>query len=193
LGGASIAARQFQLKLKTPRRDSTNHMVMTPPEFMQRLAALVPRPRLHLIRFHGVLTPNAKLRALVTPQGPEKEEPAAACKVEHAQARPGRIGWARLLKRVFDIDMHHCLPADAFLQVPTFGWLPPGRRGAGAARGLEEGPGVREHRVGPVGPAAADVTASANRHGGHRRARREWRPMTATGTRLVRLLLAEAV
>jgi hypothetical protein len=24
-------------------------------EFMQRLAALVPRPRLHLIRFHGVL------------------------------------------------------------------------------------------------------------------------------------------
>jgi hypothetical protein len=30
---------------------------------MQRLAALVPRPRLHLIRFHGVLAPNAKLRA----------------------------------------------------------------------------------------------------------------------------------
>ncbi len=31
---------------------------------MQRLAALVPRPRLHLIRFHGVLAPNAKLRAM---------------------------------------------------------------------------------------------------------------------------------
>jgi len=26
--------------------------VMSPLEFMQRLAALVPRPRLHLIRFH---------------------------------------------------------------------------------------------------------------------------------------------
>jgi hypothetical protein len=36
---------------------------------------LVPRPRLHLIRF---------------------------------QAPPHRIGWARLLKRVFDIDMQHC-------------------------------------------------------------------------------------
>jgi putative transposase len=34
----------------------------------QRLAALVPRPRLHLIRFHGVLAPNAKLRAKVVPQ-----------------------------------------------------------------------------------------------------------------------------
>lgn len=27
------------------------HLVMPPPEFMQRLAALVPLPRLHLIRF----------------------------------------------------------------------------------------------------------------------------------------------
>ena len=35
---------------------------MSPLEFMQRLAALVPRPRLHLIRFHGVLAPHAKLR-----------------------------------------------------------------------------------------------------------------------------------
>jgi len=32
---------------------------------------LVPRPRLHLIRFQGVLGPNAKLRALVVPHGPE--------------------------------------------------------------------------------------------------------------------------
>jgi hypothetical protein len=34
---------------------------------MQRLAARVPRPRLHLIRFHGVLTPNAKLRCEIIP------------------------------------------------------------------------------------------------------------------------------
>lgn len=40
---------------------------------MQRLAALVPRPRLHLIRFHGVLVPNAKLCSLVVPQGRIRE------------------------------------------------------------------------------------------------------------------------
>ena len=45
---------------------------------MQRLAALVPRPRLHLIRFHGVLAPNAKLRALVVPQEPEAPAQAVA-------------------------------------------------------------------------------------------------------------------
>jgi hypothetical protein len=75
----------------------------------------VPRPRPHLIRFHGVLAPNAKLHALVVPQGPpDREEPAteadsaAECEVETAQVRPHRISWARLLKRVFDIDMQHC-------------------------------------------------------------------------------------
>ena len=59
------------LKLKTPWRDGTTHLVKSPLEFMQRLAALVPRSRLHLIRFHGVLAPNAKLRALVVPQEPK--------------------------------------------------------------------------------------------------------------------------
>ena len=63
------------LRLKTPWRDGATHLVASPLEFMQRLAALVPRPRLHPIRLHGVLAPSsttsAKLRALVVPQGPE--------------------------------------------------------------------------------------------------------------------------
>jgi hypothetical protein len=38
-------AGQVELKLKTPRRDGTTHLVvMSPLEFMQRLAAQVPRP-----------------------------------------------------------------------------------------------------------------------------------------------------
>jgi hypothetical protein len=41
---------------------------MSPLEWMQRLAALVPRPRLHLIRYHGVLAPYAKWRSQVVPK-----------------------------------------------------------------------------------------------------------------------------
>lgn len=111
------AAGQVEIKLETPWRDGTTHLVMSLLEFMQRLAALVPRPRprLHLIRFHGVLAPNAKLRPLVVPQGPPAQAQAATkgaatveCEVEPVQAGPHHIGWARLLKRVFDIDMQHC-------------------------------------------------------------------------------------
>ena len=105
------AAGQVVLKLKTPWRDGTTHLVMSPLEFMQRLAALVPRPRLHLIRFHGVLAPNAKLRALVVPQEPEPPAQAAKpaeCEASCAHHRPLRLSWAKLLKRVFEIDMEHC-------------------------------------------------------------------------------------
>ena len=32
-----------------------------------KLAALVPRPRVNLTRYHGVFAPNSKHRAIVTP------------------------------------------------------------------------------------------------------------------------------
>ena len=84
---------------------------MSPLEFMQRLAALVPRPRLHLIRIHGVLAPNAKVRALVVPQVPEpaaQTTQPAECEANCAHHWPVRLRWAKLLKRVFEIDMEHC-------------------------------------------------------------------------------------
>jgi hypothetical protein len=104
-------AGQVVLKLKTAWRDGTTHLVMSPLEFMQRLAALVPRPRLHLIRFHGVLARNAKLRALVVPQEPEEPAQAVApaeCEANCAYHRPVRQRWAKLLKRVFELDLEHC-------------------------------------------------------------------------------------
>jgi hypothetical protein len=88
--------------------------------FLQRLAARVPWPRLHLIGFHGVLTPNARLRPRVVPQGPEVTGPAievaaGASEAEPSPARAHRIGWARLLERVFDLDLRRfpsCGPGD---------------------------------------------------------------------------------
>ena len=74
---------------------------MSVQEFRQRLAARVPHPRLHLIRFHGVLAALAKLRAAIVPGRPE-----AACAEpvhEHTQ-HCARMSWTRLLKRLFDIE-----------------------------------------------------------------------------------------
>jgi Putative transposase len=95
------------LQLKSPYKDGTTHIVMEPLEFMERLAALVPRPRLHLIRFHGVLAPNAKLRSKIVPAPAER---ATEPPTDHAQGQgeTPRMSWARLLKRVFDIDVKHC-------------------------------------------------------------------------------------
>jgi hypothetical protein len=127
---------------------------MSPLQFMQRLAALVPRPRLHLIRYYGVLASNAKLRPLVVPQGTEVQEQttevaaASECETEPVQARPHRISWARLLTRVFDIDMQHC---------PELR-----RRGAQDHRGHPGASGHREDRGSP-GPGSAAATPGGGR------------------------------
>jgi hypothetical protein len=84
--------------------DDTTHIAMQPQEFMQRLAALVPRPRLHHIRVHGLLARHAKLHAAVLPGTAKKPSERA---FQHAR-RPARMSRARLLKRVFDIDVEHC-------------------------------------------------------------------------------------
>lgn len=52
-------------------RDGATHLVMSPQEFMQRQAALVPRLRLQPICLHGTLAPKARRHSLVLPRAPE--------------------------------------------------------------------------------------------------------------------------
>ncbi|MCC8997668.1 MAG: transposase [Nitrosomonas sp.] len=102
-------AGQKVLTLKTSYWDGTTHIVTSPLEFMQRLAALVPRPKLNLIRFYGVLAPNAKLRPKIIPgEKKGKSSPSDANDDASHSAASVRISWARLLKWVFDIDIEHC-------------------------------------------------------------------------------------
>ena len=76
----------------------------------------MPRPRLHLIRFHGVLAPNAKLRGKIIPS-PAERATEASTDDAHAQGAPARMSWARLLKRVFDIDIEHCSNCGGSLKI----------------------------------------------------------------------------
>jgi len=78
-------------------------------ELMEKLAALVPRPRVHLTRFHGILAPHYKFRKQIIPQ---KTEPSPQLELVHPdqppKLEPKRMSWARLLKRVFNIDISIC-------------------------------------------------------------------------------------
>ena len=55
-------------ELKRAFRDGTTHVLFEPTDFIARLAALVPRPRAHLIRYHGLFAPNAHHRHLIVPR-----------------------------------------------------------------------------------------------------------------------------
>lgn len=71
-------------------------------EFLEKLAALVPPPRAHLTRFHGVLASHSKIRRKVAPKVEAKQEGEAKV------PKRARMSWAKLLKRVFGIDMESC-------------------------------------------------------------------------------------
>jgi hypothetical protein len=64
-------------RVKHAYRGQTTVRVMTPMQFMARLAALIPPPRHPLIRFHGVFAPNSKWRSAIVPK-PPSEAPSAA-------------------------------------------------------------------------------------------------------------------
>src|SRR5262249_30515065 len=51
--------------------------------------------------------PNAKLRSRIVPAPPERATETSSEDAQAQSASP-RISWARLLKRVFDIDIEHC-------------------------------------------------------------------------------------
>ena len=50
---------KIRYELKTPYRNGTTHVIFEPVDFIARLAALVPKPRVNLTRFHGVFAPTA--------------------------------------------------------------------------------------------------------------------------------------
>ena len=96
-------------QLKTPYRDGTTHVIFEPLDFIARLAALVPKPRVNLTRFHGVFAPNSKHRALVTPAKRGRGNQARVVEERPSPAeRRASMTWAQRLKRVFNIDIETC-------------------------------------------------------------------------------------
>ena len=98
-------------ELKTPYSDGTTHVLFEPLDFISRLVALVPKPRVNLTRFHGVFAPHSKYRARVTParrgQGRKIQTPEETPEQTPAERRVS-MTWAKRLKRVFNIDIETC-------------------------------------------------------------------------------------
>ena len=85
------------------RSDGTTGVKLSPLELLEKLSALIPPPRVHQVRYGGVLAPHSNLRGAVLPtlrqQGSDGDNASRASSAWH---------WARLLKRVFALDMATC-------------------------------------------------------------------------------------
>jgi hypothetical protein len=107
---------RLRYTFKRAWRDGTHAVLLDPLDLIARLCTLVPPPRVHMLRYHGVLAANAKLRPEIVASlapAPELSEPPAAVQLslldgDPAPARPTRHPWAWLLRRVFSADVSVC-------------------------------------------------------------------------------------
>ena len=102
---------EVTLKLKKPFSDGTTHILFTPMEFIEKLSALVPKPRIHLIRYAGAFARHAKIRPdvlVAARMGDAAATPAADPADEKKAPSEKSKCWARLLKKVFGIDVDSC-------------------------------------------------------------------------------------
>jgi hypothetical protein len=63
-----LGDNQLVYRFPKPQPDGRTELHLTPLELIERLAALIPRPRLHRLRYHGVLAPNAPQRPQSLPR-----------------------------------------------------------------------------------------------------------------------------
>jgi len=105
-------------RLRHRWRDGTTRIVFEPHQLLARLVPLIPAPRSHQVRYHGVLAPCAGWGDRVVPGGPAAEVGDTARPPDREAAEPStaavigrplrRYPWADLLRRVFAVDVLEC-------------------------------------------------------------------------------------
>ncbi len=149
-------------RLPGPTPDGRTVLLLSPLELLQRLARLVPPPRVHRHRYHGVLAPNARLRPQVialrpselvdSPLPPDDEiEPSQAPGSQAAEGFPpsgrsARVRWAQLLARIYEVLPLLCPSCGGQMRILSFLTDPPVVRSILVHLDLP-------HRPPPVAPA----------------------------------------
>ena len=117
-----------------PSRDATTHIILMPLAMLEKLSALIPAPRAHLVRYAGSFAPAAEWRALIVPAvsveipfikivpcSAESLVTGAAAEtssIEPSVARHGRnYTWAELMKRVWALDVLECPRCQGRMQI----------------------------------------------------------------------------
>jgi len=102
--------------------DGATHVPLSPLEFIEKLASIIPPPYRHQVNYYGCLSSHSKLRPLIVPDqqvnaGPAEKKPSKGVLLEELLSgdfeevaeKPSRyIPWAELLKRTFGIDLTVC-------------------------------------------------------------------------------------
>ncbi len=116
-------------RLPKPRHDGQTMLRLTPTEFLDRIALLIPPPRRHRHRYHGVLAPNAPLRGQVTKRAGlpitvenavSDDKTKAGENAEQTAGCPFGSIWAMLLARIYEINPLVCPRCGGEMRIIAF-------------------------------------------------------------------------
>ena len=106
---------RVRLGLKRAWSDGTTAIDLSPLELVEKLAAIVPPPRVNQVRYHGVLAAHAAWRPEVVPKVPTSSAAEAEARQSRRLSKRTTVrveapapGWADLLWRVFQVDGWRC-------------------------------------------------------------------------------------
>jgi hypothetical protein len=88
-------------EMKRRWHNGADRVAFTPEGFIQRLIALIPPARSHLIRYHGVFAPNFKYRNKII-RNPTRNDSGETL------PRSKKLLWAEMIAATFKIDVTEC-------------------------------------------------------------------------------------
>ena len=124
----AIDDEHLRYHFSKPQADGATELQLTPLELIERIAALVPPPRVHRHRYHGVLAPNSPLRAPVTALARDTATDEAAPQPDSGESSaldqpsrsPARYLWATLIARLFELFPLTCPDCGADMKIIAF-------------------------------------------------------------------------
>jgi len=109
---------KYRFKLKSSWSDGTSYIILSGHELLEKLSSIVPPPRSHTTRYHGILAPNSELRAKVVPAKSNGNEPSEERK--KSGSTKYRLTWAALLARVFKFQVDVCPECGGRMRIIAF-------------------------------------------------------------------------
>jgi hypothetical protein len=89
-----------------PKPGASLHILLTFGEFIEKLVALIPRPKIHLVRWSGVFAPNSPLRqSIILNPEMKKGFQFQNASEDLAVGVSKNSTWASLLTQTFKFDM----------------------------------------------------------------------------------------
>jgi len=103
-------------------KNGITHVLLSPLELIEKLAALVPLPNMHSSRYWGVIAPNSKMRKEVIPgktRAEIKKEKEKSAEQEDLEKKPNKGSWSKLLSKVFGVDISKCRECGGEMRVTS--------------------------------------------------------------------------